>query len=93
MNWRRVRYTIGMYMRGSGQKRAQYLKKHDILYHVGDHCMVMFRKIPLYPKMISMGDNVWIATDVLFVPHDAIHYMLNSFYQKILSVYLLFVNR
>ena len=40
--------------------------------------MVMFRKIPLYSKLISMGDNVWIATGVTFVPHDAIHHMLNN---------------
>ena len=78
MNWSRVRHTIGMCMQGSGQKRARYLKKHNILRHIGNHCMVMFRKIPLYPKLISLGDNVWIATDVLFVPHDAIHYMLNN---------------
>ena len=39
--------------------------------------MVMFRKIPLYPKLISLGDNVWIASDVLLVTHDAIPHMLN----------------
>ena len=78
MNWNRIRHTIGMCLQQSGQKRARYLKKHNILYHIGDHCMVMFRKIPLYPKLISMGDNVWIASDVLLVTHDAIHYMLNN---------------
>ena len=78
MNLNRVFHTFGMCLKGSGQKRARYLKKHNILYHVGDHCMVMFRKIPLYPKLISMGENVWIASDVLFVPHDAIHHMLNN---------------
>ena len=40
--------------------------------------MVMFRKIPLYPKLISIGNNVWIASDVLLVPHDVIHRMLNN---------------
>ncbi len=78
MNWSRIWHTLGMCMQGTGQKRAIYLKKHDILRHIGDHCMVMFRKIPLYPKCISMGNNVWIASEVLFVPHDAIHYMLNN---------------
>lgn len=38
----------------------------------------MFRKIPLYPKLISFGNNVWIASDVLFVPHDVIHCMINN---------------
>lgn len=59
-------------------KRAKYLKKHDILYHIGNNCMTMFRKIPLYPKLISFGDNAWIASDVSFVSHDVIHRMLNN---------------
>ncbi len=76
MDWFRIRHTIGMYLTRSGQARARYLQKHHVFRHVGDHCMVMFRKIPLYPKMISLGDNVWIASDVLLVTHDAIHQML-----------------
>lgn len=78
MDWYRIRHTIGMHLCSTAIKRAAYLKKHDILYHIGDNCMTMFRKIPLYPKLISMGNNVWIASDVLFVPHDVIHRMLNN---------------
>lgn len=78
MDWYRIRHTIGMHLCPTAVKRAAYLKKHDILYHIGDNCMTMFRKVPLYPKLISMGDNVWIASDVLFVPHDVIHMMLNN---------------
>lgn len=78
MDWYRVRHTIGMHMCLSPIKRAAYLKKHDILYHIGDNCMTMFRKIPLYPKLISFGNNVWIASNVLFVTHDVIHRMLNN---------------
>ena len=78
MDWYRIRHTIGMHLCSTAIKRAAYLQKHDILYHIGDNCMTMFRKIPLYPKLISMGDNVWIASDVLFVPHDVIHRMLNN---------------
>lgn len=79
MNWYRIKHTINMYLQQTGQKRARYLKKHNILRHIGDNCMVMPRKIPLYPKLISMGDNVWIATGVTFVTHDAIHHMLNNY--------------
>lgn len=61
-------------------KRAAYLKKHNILYHIGENCMTMFRKVPLYPKLISMGNNVWIASGVTFIPHDVIHRMLNNKY-------------
>lgn len=78
MDWYRAKHTIGMCLQRTGRQRAQYLKKHGIFRHLGEHCMVMFRKIPLYPKLISMGNNVWIATGVTFVLHDAIHHMLNN---------------
>lgn len=78
MDWYRIKHTVGMYLSSTAIKRAAYLKKHDILYHIGDNCMTMFRKIPLYPKLISMGNNVWIASQVSFVPHDVIHRMLNN---------------
>ena len=77
MNLYRLWHTIGMCFTVNPYKRAQYIQKHNIFYHMGDKCMVMFRKIPLYPKLISFGDNVWIASQVSFVPHDVIHYMLN----------------
>ena len=78
MDWYRIRHTIGLHLCSTAIKRAAYLKKHGILYHMGDNCMTMFRKIPLYPKLISMGNNVWIASEVLFVTHDVIHRMLNN---------------
>lgn len=78
MDWYRIRHTIGMILSKTAIKRAAYIKNHDIFYHMGDGCMTMFRKIPLYPKLISVGDNVWIASNVLFVTHDVIHKMLNK---------------
>lgn len=78
MDWYRIRHTIGSHLCSTATKRAAYIKKYDIFYHMGDNCMAMFRKIPLYPKLISFGNNVWIASDVLFVPHDVIHRMLNN---------------
>lgn len=78
MDWYRIRNTIGLHLCSTATKRAAYIKKYDIFYHMGDNCMAMFRKIPLYPKLISFGNNVWIASDVLFVPHDVIHRMLNN---------------
>jgi len=74
----RLKHTIGLMLTRSARKRAEYLKKHKILAHVGNNCMVMFRKIPLYPQLISLGDNVWIASNVSFVTHDVIHKMLNN---------------
>ena len=82
MDWYRIRHTIGMYFCSTAIKRAAYLKKHEIFFHIGENCMTMFRKIPLYPKLISIGNNVWIASEVLFVPHDVIHRMLNAKFGK-----------
>lgn len=44
--------------------------------------MFMPRKIPLYPKLIKLGNNVWIASDVKLVTHDVIHSMLNNWKHK-----------
>ncbi len=80
MNWARVYHSARMCFITSAISRAKYIKKHKVFYHMGDNCMVMFRKIPLYPKLISIGDNVWIASNVHFTPHDVIHQMLNNIY-------------
>lgn len=40
--------------------------------------MFMFRKLPLYSKLISVGDNVHLASNVWLVPHDVTHNMLNK---------------
>lgn len=78
MDWYRLKHTIGLHLCKTAVKRAAYLKKHQILYDIGDNCMTMFRKIPLYPKLISLGNNVWVASGVLFITHDVIHRMLNN---------------
>ncbi len=78
MDWYRIRHTIGLYLCPTAIKRAEYIKKHHILFHIGDNCMTMFRKIPLYPKLISLGNNVWVASNVSFITHDVIHRMLNN---------------
>lgn len=78
MDWYRIYHTIRMHLCSTAIKRAAYIKKHNIFYHIGDNCMTMFRKIPHHPKLISIGNNVWIAAEVLFVPHDVVHRMLNN---------------
>lgn len=54
------------------------MKKMRLFHHVGDRVMIMPRKIPLYSRLISIGDNVWIASNVEFITHDVIHFMLNG---------------
>ncbi len=77
MDWFRIRHTIALHFILNSYKRAKYCRKHKVFRQMGDNCMLMFRKVPLYPKLISFGNNVWVASQVTFVPHDVIHYMLN----------------
>ena len=62
----------------SSGKRANYLKKKKVFHHIGNGCTIMDRKVPLYSRLISMGDNVHLATHVLLVTHDAAHMCLNN---------------
>lgn len=73
--WHQIRFfTI------SGRiKRMEYLKKKGYFRSVGERVSNSSLKIPLYPELISIGNNVWIASDVTFITHDVIHYMLNGF--------------
>ena len=75
MRGKRLLQTIRMCMIRTAAGRAEYLKK--VFYHVGEGCTVMDRKIPLYPELISLGDNVHIAPHVLLTTHDITHKMLN----------------
>ena len=77
MDWFRLKHTIGLYLQKTGFQRADYIKKNGLFHHVGDNCMFMFRKLPLYADLISVGDNVHLASNVSFVTHDVTHNMLN----------------
>ncbi len=61
-----------------GNKRGKYLKKKNIFKSCGEHLWYQPYKIPTQPKLIKIGDNVKIATEVLFMEHDIIHIMLND---------------
>lgn len=59
-------------------KRAEYLRKKNVFHHMGERVMITPRKVPLYSNLISIGNNVWIASGVEFITHDVTHYMLNG---------------
>lgn len=71
-------YMLRLYTIRSSMKRAEYMKKKGIFHSVGERVMITSRKIPLYAKLISIGNNVWIASGVEFITHDVTHFMLNG---------------
>ena len=44
--------------------------------------MIISRKIPLYSRLISIGNNVWIASGVSFLTHDVVYFMLKHLYTQ-----------
>lgn len=62
----------------NGFKRAEFLKRQDIFANMGEYCFWQPRNIPPEAKMISIGNNVVIASEVLFVNHDVMHHVFNK---------------
>ena len=70
--------TLRLWTIKSPMKRVAYMREKGIFHSIGERVMITSRKIPLYAKLISIGNNVWIASGVEFIPHDVTHYMLNG---------------
>lgn len=78
MNAKRLWHTFRMWTLRGADKRADYLKKHRLFAAVGSNCSFMGRSLPLYANLIKLGDNVNIASNVNFAPHDAAHEVINN---------------
>jgi acetyltransferase-like isoleucine patch superfamily enzyme len=57
-------------------KRAEYCRKKKYFYKQGIGCYFQIFNFNTEPHLISMGDNVHIATGVSFFTHDVIAHML-----------------
>ncbi|MBO7416885.1 MAG: acyltransferase [Bacteroidaceae bacterium] len=75
-----------MLMFGDGTTIAKYIKKHNIFGSVGRDCSISVRRLPIYPQLVYIHDNVRIASDVRFTVHDGIHRMLNKKYHNSIFV-------
>ena len=70
--------TLNLLIRRSGIKKAEYLKKKNIFYEMGEKCYFHPYIIPSEPKLIKFHNNVTVASGVRFITHDIIAYMLNN---------------
>ena len=87
MDLRRAWTQLRMFTFSSGVKRTAYLKRKGIFGSIGDNVMIQSRKVPLYPELIFIGNNVRVATNVTFVTHDVSHNMLNNLPQALEGKY------
>lgn len=59
----------------NGIERAEFIKKHNIFFHMGEHCYFHPTKIPNETYLLSIHDNVTVAANVTFITHDIMDYM------------------
>jgi acetyltransferase-like isoleucine patch superfamily enzyme len=82
MDLKRAYHSIRMFMCRSAEKRAAYLKKHNILGGIGENCRWGPWKIPLYPKLIILHNNVGVQKTVSFITHDMVNRHLKGTYPE-----------
>lgn len=78
MRGNRMLHTIRLCTILSSKRRTEYLRKRQLFKDIGDNCNFMNRTVPLYSKLIKVGNNVKVASGVSFITHDVTHSMLNE---------------
>ena len=62
MDAKRLWRTIRLY---TCKDRNKYIRKAHIFAEFGENSTMSSRKIPLYPELISIGNNVRLAANVM----------------------------
>lgn len=76
----RFYHSIRLLLIHSKTKRAEYLRKHSILGAIGENCMWGPWRLPIYPKLIRLHNNVFVHKNARLVPHDVINRFLKRVY-------------
>ena len=78
MRGKRLIHTLRLWMIRGSAGRAKYLREQQIFAHYGEGGIYERRKVPLYPKLIWIGNNVHLAAGVSLITHDVSHNMLKK---------------
>lgn len=73
----RLKHSVRLLFIRTSVKRMAYLRNRNVFGTIGNWGAYQGRVVPLYPKLIKLGSNVRISSQVAFVTHDTIHFMLN----------------
>ncbi|MDF2608755.1 MAG: lacA 4 [Lachnospiraceae bacterium] len=60
-----------------GWKKARWLKKNKIFYHIGDHCYFAPNILPAEPFLVSLHNNVVISAGVRLITHSVASAVFN----------------
>ena len=73
----RIYYSLCLQFMPDGYAVANFIKKHHLYGSIGENCFIQKRKLPLYSNLIHLHDNVIVGSNVGFITHDGIYYLLN----------------
>ncbi len=61
-----------------GWKKAAYLKKHHIFYHIGDRVFYTSNLLPAEPFLVCLHNNIVISAGVRLITHDVGNTIFNG---------------
>ena len=76
--YERIYHSIRLLLIRRAKKRAEYLKKHNVLGAIGENCKWGPWKVPLYAKLIRVGNNVHVHKTAHIVTHDMLNRYLKT---------------
>ena len=53
-----------------GWKKAKWLKKHNVFYHIGEHCYYTPNLLPAEPFLVCLHNNVVISAGTRLITHS-----------------------
>lgn len=62
----------------NGWKKAEYIRKKKIFYHVGKNCYYHPNILPAEPFLVCLHDNVVISAGVRLITHSALNAVFNT---------------
>lgn len=78
---KRLKIISKLYVAPDGVKRSKILQRENVFKKYGENVYWHPRTIPSEPELLSIHDNVFVASDVYFCTHDVIDGMLNNISQ------------
>ena len=75
---RRYWMLLRIFLYRGGYKRAEFLRKKCYFKAQGDHCYLQPWNFGTEPYLISLGNNVHVASGVTFINHDNVFIGSNS---------------
>lgn len=60
-----------------GWKKAEWLKKNKIFYHIGEHCYYCPNLLPAEPFLVCLHNNVVISAGVRLITHSVANIVFN----------------